>query len=401
MDNKYKKNTNEYNKYEKELLLNYPLDDKFIYTKDDKNLIYKLRMYLIELLMQIETFNKTQTELRYSCSKYFDLYDLAPIGYCSINEEGHFIEVNHTTTDLLGVKKDSLKRSRITRFIINKDRKLYYIHINKLIGIKEPQSFELCMCKKDGTTFWAHIESNIVKDSNGFSVCNLAITNISKFKLEEEELKENEKKYKSLFESTRDSILRNADLRRRAEEKMSLDKSLKMFSRLDKNILHELCVHKIELELQNEELMRAQIALNISNEKYLKLYENAPVGYSTISKKGTFLAGNLMIKELFELNDNTMYKHSITNFITYENQDTYYLRSKYLFETHESQSYDLKMIKGDGIPFWAHIEASISKNEVDDEPICYLVIMDISKFKWTELALKEYIDQHKKNLNCS
>ena len=54
-------------------------------------------------------------------------------------------------------------------------------------------------------------------------------------------------------------------------------------------VLHDLQVHQIELELQNEELRRAQDALEISRERYFDLYDLAPAGYFTLSEHGLIL----------------------------------------------------------------------------------------------------------------
>jgi len=55
-------------------------------------------------------------------------------------------------------------------------------------------------------------------------------------------------------------------------------------------IVHELRVHQIELEMQNDELHRAQLELEASHEKYFELFDLAPVGYLTLSDKS--LVGN-------------------------------------------------------------------------------------------------------------
>ena len=52
------------------------------------------------------------------------------------------------------------------------------------------------------------------------------------------------------------------------------------------NLIHELRVHQIELEMQNDELRRMQVELETSHEKYFDLYDLAPVGYVTLSDKG-------------------------------------------------------------------------------------------------------------------
>src|SRR5664279_3682840 len=87
-----------------------------------------------------------------------------------------------------------------------------------------------------------------------------------------------------------------ADLRQRAETRLS--KKGSETDRLVKNadlrrVLHELQVHQIELELQNEELQRARAELEILLMKYTALYDFAPTGYFTLDREGTIHGLNL------------------------------------------------------------------------------------------------------------
>ena len=106
------------------------------------------------------------------------------------------------------------------------------------------------------------------------------------------------------------------DILRKKAEKLLQNRlsSVKDLSQNDKYI-HELHVHQIELELQNEELMGAQIKLEESRREYFDLYNFAPVGYFTLDKDGIILKANLTGAELLEINRSELYKRAIIQFI--------------------------------------------------------------------------------------
>ena len=90
-------------------------------------------------------------------------------------------------------------------------------------------------------------------------------------------------------------------LRKRAEEKLRAEGALapeELNLGQVQTMVHELQVHQIELEMQNEELRTAQEALEESRARYFDLYDLAPVGYLTLSPKGTILAANLKAADL-------------------------------------------------------------------------------------------------------
>ncbi len=76
--------------------------------KEQRHLLYELRVHQIELEMQNESLRQTQGELKSSKSRYFNLYDLAPVGYFNQNKEGLILEANLTAGSLLGVARNTL-----------------------------------------------------------------------------------------------------------------------------------------------------------------------------------------------------------------------------------------------------------------------------------------------------
>ncbi len=85
---------------------------------------------------------------------------------------------------------------------------------------------------------------------------------------------------------------RSAKLRLRAEE-LARDEAP-----LSSTVLHELRLHQIELEMQNEELHRAKAELDAERARYFDLYDLAPVGYVTLSEQGLILEANLTVASM-------------------------------------------------------------------------------------------------------
>ena len=95
-------------------------------------------------------------------------------------------------------------------------------------------------------------------------------------------------------------------LRQKAEAlfRETLDNSLEQLDSLSpetlRTALHELRVHQIELEMQNEELRRAQSDLHAAHDKYFDLYDLAPAGYCTLSEQGLILEANFTAARLWD-----------------------------------------------------------------------------------------------------
>ncbi|MDD2878832.1 MAG: response regulator [Rhodoferax sp.] len=195
--------------------------------------------------------------------------------------------------------------------------------------------------------------------------------------------------------SARDTALTSsaAAIRQRAQAILSegIDPSLGPMDSMSiesiRQVIHELSVHQIELELQNDELRRAQVQLANANARYFDLYDLAPVGYCTISATGLILQANLSVATLLGLTRSEMVNRSLFQFIRQTDQDSFYLLRRRLIDTGKTQTDELRMVKKDGIQFWAQLVASVVLDE-EGLPTQRIVLTDISVRKQAEEALR-------------
>jgi chemotaxis family two-component system sensor kinase Cph1 len=148
--------------------------------------LYELRVHQIELEMQNEELRRTQEELEGSRARYFDLYDLAPVGYFTLSEQGLILEANLAAARLLGVERGALVKQPLSRFVLPEDQDIYYLHRKALLEKGNPQSWELRMLKKDTAPFWVRMEATTAQGPDGATVCRAVMSDITETKRAEQ-----------------------------------------------------------------------------------------------------------------------------------------------------------------------------------------------------------------------
>jgi diguanylate cyclase (GGDEF)-like protein/PAS domain S-box-containing protein len=157
---------------------------------DSRRLIQELEVHQIELEMQNEELRRVQAELDEARAKYFDLYELAPVGYLALSAQGLILEANLAAATLLGVDKPQLVKKPVTRFIVREDQDIFASQRQKLFDTRAPQVCELRMMAKGGSPFWVQLDANLVRDAaTGALLCRFGISDISARKRVEEELR--------------------------------------------------------------------------------------------------------------------------------------------------------------------------------------------------------------------
>lgn len=172
-------------------------------------LVNELRVHQIELEMQNEELRRAQNELQSSRARYFDLYDLAPTGYLTINQQGRILEANLTAARMLGAKRDSLRQQLLSRHIHHDDQDIFYLHCKRLNLDSQADSCEFRIVKSDGAHFWARLETTRSGNlENGESTFRAILSDIDKLKASEEALRISEARYLSIIEDQNELICR-------------------------------------------------------------------------------------------------------------------------------------------------------------------------------------------------
>src|SRR5215469_12965176 len=158
-------------------------------------------------------------------------------------------------------------------------------------------------------------------------------------------------------------------------------------------LVHELEVHQIELELQNEELRRAQSELEESRDQLRDLYDFAPVGYLTLREDTVILLANLRAAALLGVERGALIGKPFTRFLARESQDAFYLYWRGLYPDGPPRACDLRLRKSDGTAVPVSMETAEQKGA--RPPAWRCAISDITARKQAEAKLRESEERYR------
>ncbi len=141
--------------------------------------------------------DQAQKELEASQARYFDLYESAPVGYCTVTEQGSIQQVNLTAVKLLERARETLLKEPIFRFILDTDQDIFHYHFRQLFETGAPQAWELRMVRGNGSTFWAHLVAASAQNGK----CRITINDITERRRSEAALLENEERLRMAQEA--------------------------------------------------------------------------------------------------------------------------------------------------------------------------------------------------------
>ena len=161
--------------------------------------------------------------------------------------------------------------------------------------------------------------------------------------------------------------------------------SLDLIRKTPEQIIHELRVYQIELEIQNEELKKAHQDLEDSRDRYIDLYDFAPVGYFSLTKEGVISEVNLTGAAMLQSDTKSLIGNRFMKYIAGRDQDLWWTDFFIPLLKHiPRQTSEVRIIRKDGTDFPARIEGN-REVKTDDPILVRIVVSDVTDRKQNEL----------------
>jgi PAS domain S-box-containing protein len=154
-------------------------------------------------------------------------------------------------------------------------------------------------------------------------------------------------------------------------------------------LVHELQVHQIELEMQNDELHRAQAALEAARTRYGDLYDFAPAGHLTLDMSGTIVEANLRAGTLLGINRKELIGQSLARFIDSNDEGTFHRHSQDVLKSGSRQACQVRLRNKTSIASWSHLESVVVHDQRGRVIGWRTALLDVSAQKQAERDLRE------------
>jgi len=173
---------------------------------DVQRLVQELQVHQIELEMQYEELLLAQLEAEKSRAQYIDLYEFAPVGYCTVAADGVVQQLNLRASQLLGSTRQELLGRRLALFVEMNSRGQFADFLQAVVTTEHRHALTLPLRRADNTLFYARLEGQAADTPTG-PHCRLAMFDVTEQHQTQRALTISEKRFRMLFEQNKDGML--------------------------------------------------------------------------------------------------------------------------------------------------------------------------------------------------
>jgi len=155
-------------------------------------------------------------------------------------------------------------------------------------------------------------------------------------------------------------------------------------------LLHELQVHRIELEMQNNQLLQAQEELELSRNSYVELYDYAPVSYFIFDAQGLILEANLAGAQLLGTERQLLIRKHFSSFIAdADGRGTFSSHLALVLQRKVTLRCEIRLVSDDGVAFHVQLQSMAKEKIGDNSGYISTTIIDVTERRRAEEALRQ------------
>jgi two-component system cell cycle sensor histidine kinase/response regulator CckA len=163
-------------------------------SRNPTALLHELQVHQIELEMQNTELRGAHIALEEARDSYVDLYDFAPVGYASLDEDGRIKQANLTTATLLGVERGKILGRPLAAFMLREQADGWAVRLSTLVRSGEPQTFEVDFQRGDGAILHAEVSTRLRAKDGSDAEVRVVLTDIGARRAAEEEARSLERR---------------------------------------------------------------------------------------------------------------------------------------------------------------------------------------------------------------